>query len=112
MAQSVTKEDPKLGQWLTITAVLRKSHNRIDEKTTWTAEPITPKQAMFIGVRYVNEGYWNWTMTEDGPERTYFKREQTHRVWLFVLDTHRNPVYVHPDNVADYVENEANHAVV
>jgi hypothetical protein len=110
-ANSEKEKGMKMGEWYKIRAKAEKMHrssfaNRDDAfpyDVNWAACDFDPPiEAMYIGVRNVYEGNWEWTSGIIDQEQ-YFYRKVTHRVFLFVVNEHHNPIYVFPDDIIEPV---------
>lgn len=63
----------------------------------WSRWPLkAPVEGLYIGWRVLQDGYTRW---EDEEVGTVFNRVRDLRAWLVVLDEHRAPVLVFPEDV-------------
>ena len=97
------KARPLFGQHVRASAIMIKRHDWRGDKrgyaTVWRRIAKTV-EGLYIGYRDVYEGLYRFGNDWDQYERD---TDRTLRVWLIVPNQIRNPVYVLPDDVHDYV---------
>jgi hypothetical protein len=110
--QQETVTPPVLGSWHVVSAQAIKCHGN-DENTVWQRQQIEPQRMMFVGVRQVREGM----MVDDekiyhdadgvGVDIDYFRSFHATRfitVWLMIIDGHKNPIHVLPQDAKEVGE--------
>lgn len=98
----------EMGTWYIINGMFIKKRRSWFDATgyrhitqvTWERSAFAPGQAMYIGERTVYDGAMNSSGTGEDFEQ-HFERRVSHRVYLFVINENRNPIYVHPEDLVD-----------
>ena len=86
------------GQRYIINGMMRKYHHSIGggmSTTEWNRNGFKSGEALFIGYRTL----YNGTIHHYKDEQSYFAPTETLKACLFVINGHRNPIYVHPEDV-------------